>query len=257
MRSPAGLQRQRRDWEELAGFNPEWAVLSDPETRFGRWDMDEFFATGEARVGAAMRVGAELDRPRRAGSVLDFGCGVGRLSRALSARFERYVGADISAGMIERARQLGGDDPGRTFVLNDAPDLARFEDREFDAVFSFLVLQHVPDRAQIGRYLSEFARVLAPGGLIAIQVPSRLPLVYRVGWRRHAYRVVRRLGITVERAHRLGLHNVALQALPEPDARAALERGGAEVLRAVSERGRHGDVPLHGSVSTVYYATRR
>jgi len=28
-------------------FNPEWAVLSEPETRFGSWDLDEFLPSGE------------------------------------------------------------------------------------------------------------------------------------------------------------------------------------------------------------------
>ena len=37
---------------------------------------------------------------------LDFGCGVGRLTRALGTRFESALGVDISAGMIEQARRL-------------------------------------------------------------------------------------------------------------------------------------------------------
>ena len=69
---------------------------------------------------------------------MDFGCGVGRLTRELSGRFERYVGVDISAGMIERAEQLNAEVPNCTFLVNDRPDLSRFGDREFEAVISFL-----------------------------------------------------------------------------------------------------------------------
>src|SRR5919197_5077582 len=103
------LERQRQDWEELAEFNPEWAVLSEPETRFGGWDMEEFFRRGTEQIERSMGVAAELGLPERHGSVLDFGCGVGRLSRRLSQSFDRYVGVDISEGMVERARQLNRD----------------------------------------------------------------------------------------------------------------------------------------------------
>src|SRR3954454_13093128 len=99
----AKLDRQRQDWDELARFNPELALLSEPDARFDGWDMEEFFRLGSAQITRTMEVGEELGLPRKRGSVLDFGCGVGRLSRELSRHFDRYVGVDISAGMVERA----------------------------------------------------------------------------------------------------------------------------------------------------------
>jgi SAM-dependent methyltransferase len=171
------LRRQRRDWEELAGFNPEWAILPDPDARFASWDMEEFCASGDRRVEKTMRVADDLGLPANNGAVLDFGCGVGRLSRALSSHFHRYVGIDISARMIARAKELNGHLPNCTFLVNDSPGLGRFADGEFDAVVSYLVLQHIPDRDLIRGYLVELARVLAPGGLLAVQLPSAIPLL--------------------------------------------------------------------------------
>jgi SAM-dependent methyltransferase len=251
----AKLKRHQKDWEELAQFNPEWAVLSSPETRFEGWDMDEFFRLGTEQIERAMNVASELGLPARRGSVLDFGCGVGRLSRELGRRFDRYVGVDISSGMVERARALN-EAENCTFVVNDRPDLSRFGDGEFDAVVSFIVLQHIPDRDLIRGYLAEFARVLAPGGLIAFQLPSELPLINRVLWRKHLYRVGRALGMSIERAHGLGLNNMTMQALPVEETRRTLEQAGCEVVRVVSEQAMHGDTPVRGSVSTDYYATR-
>jgi SAM-dependent methyltransferase len=255
--SAANLKRQRRDWEELAEFNPEWAVLSEPGARFGGWDLGEFFRLGAEQIEATMGAGAEFGLPVRHGSVLDFGCGVGRLSRDLSRRFDRYVGVDISEGMVGRARELNGDFPNCTFEVNGRPDLSRFDDAQFDAVVSFIVLQHLPDRDLIRTYISEFARVLAPGGLIAFQLPSEMPLIYRVLWRKRLYRVVRALGVSVERAHRLGLDNMSMQALPVEDVRRTLEEAGCEVVRVNSEQAMHGDTPIRGSVSTDYFATKR
>jgi SAM-dependent methyltransferase len=253
----AKLERQRRDWDELARFNPEWAVLSEPEARFAGWDLDEFFRLGSEQVEHMMQIGAQLGLPRRRESVLDFGCGVGRLSRELSTRFDRYVGVDISAAMVERARSLNGGFANSTFLVSDRPDLSRFEDGEFDAIVSLIVLQHIPDRDLIRRYITEFARVLAPGGLLAFQLPSELPLIYRVLWRKRLYRVARTLGMSVRRAHRLGLDNMTMQALSVDDARRTLERAGCEVVRVDSEQAMHGDAPIRGSVSSDYYATLR
>ena len=42
------LERHRQDWEHLAETDPLWAVLTHPGRKGGRWDVDEFFATGEA-----------------------------------------------------------------------------------------------------------------------------------------------------------------------------------------------------------------
>jgi SAM-dependent methyltransferase len=256
MTAASRLRRQRRDWEELAGFNPEWAILPDPDARFASWDMEEFFASGERRVEKMMRVAADLGLPESNRAVLDFGCGVGRLSRALSGHFQRYVGIDISSRMIARAEELNAHLPNCTFVVNDSPGLERFGDGEFDAVVSYLVLQHIPDRDLIRRYLVELARVLAPGGLLAMQLPSAIPLLYRLAWRRRLYRLLRALGVGVEHLHRLGLHNMALQALPEAEVTTALASAGCVVLRIEGKRRRHGRIPLLGGVSSKYYASK-
>jgi hypothetical protein len=42
-------------------------------------------------------------------------------------------------------------------------------------VFSSIVLQHVPDRPAIERYVAEFCRVVRPGGLVMFQLPGHLP----------------------------------------------------------------------------------
>src|SRR5215211_5980635 len=250
MTAATRLRRQRRDWEELAGFNPEWAILPDPKARFASWDMEEFFASGERKVERTMRVAGDLGLPANNRVVLDFGCGVGRLSRAFSGHFHRYVGIDISARMVARAEELNAHLPNCTFLVNDSRGLGRFGGGEFDAVVSYLVLQHIPDRDLIREYLVELARVLAPGGLLAVQLPSAIPLLYRLAWRRRLYRLLRALGVGVERLHRLGLNNFALQALPEAEVRATLGSAGCEVLRVEDKRRRHGRIPLLGGVSS-------
>ena len=83
-------------WTRLGEADPLWAVSVAPGTRGGRWDVEEFFATGRREVDAALGRAAEFGlRPRR-GRALDFGCGVGRLSAALARHADELVVVDIA-----------------------------------------------------------------------------------------------------------------------------------------------------------------
>jgi ubiquinone/menaquinone biosynthesis C-methylase UbiE len=230
MTASAKFERQRRDWEELADYNPEWAVLTSPDSKTSGWDMDAFFESGREQIDSVLARAAELGRPQGHDSVLDFGCGVGRLAPALADAFGRYVGVDISEGMIERARELNSQLANAEFIRNEQEGLSRFQDEEFDAVVSFLVLQHLPDRSTIRSYLSEMARVLAPGGLIAVQLISHIPLVYRARLRGRLYRLARAMGVSVERAHGWGLQAMRLTAIPEDDVVSLFNELGCETL---------------------------
>lgn len=251
MPGSGGIGGQRRDWEEVAEFNPEWGVLTTSEFKHEGWDMEPFLASGVALIEEALKAGGELGLPRAHGAALDFGCGVGRLAPPLAARFDSYTGVDISAGMLARARELHPRLSNARFVLNQADDLRAFETDSFDGVFSFLVLQHMTSRKMIRSYLSEMARVLTPGGLIAIQLITHVPVVYRMRLRRRLYRIARALGMGVERAHRWGLQSMVLTAMPVPEVIEVLTEGGAEI------RGHSTVLAAHRVRSTTFYATKR
>ncbi len=169
------LRRHQRDWEDLGDLDPCWAILAFPERRYGRWDLDEFFRSGEQEIAGLAVDMQRLGYPARRERALDFGCGVGRLTRALATHFWHCYGLDVAAPMIAAARKLNATYPNCEFVLNDNPDLGMFPDGHFDLIYSVLVLQHLPTRAAIGAHLADFARVLAPGGLLVCQIPSHIP----------------------------------------------------------------------------------
>jgi tRNA/tmRNA/rRNA uracil-C5-methylase (TrmA/RlmC/RlmD family) len=98
------LEQQAQDWNELAELDPYWAILTASGKRFGGWNSDEFFATGPPQADALMNRAAELGHPQERRRALDFGCGLGRVTRALADRFEECVGVDISENMIRHAQ---------------------------------------------------------------------------------------------------------------------------------------------------------
>ena len=169
------LSELRATWDELGRDDPLWAVLSTPQTRGNRWQPEEFFATGRVEIDGLMArltaLGLEPDGRR----CLDFGCGVGRLSRALASHFARVDGIDIAASMVERARQFNRDVDACVFTVNAAPDLRLFDDGVFDLIYTRLVLMHMKPRFS-KRYIGEFVRVLAPNGVAVFHLPSRRPV---------------------------------------------------------------------------------
>jgi SAM-dependent methyltransferase len=226
-----GLSNHRRDWEELGELEPLYAILSAADAKHGAWDRDAFLATGEAD---AARILAACDAHRLAPlrrASFELGCGVGRITRALSTRFAHSTGVDISTAMISRAREINADRSNCLWRVNDAPDLQSFPDGGYDLVLSFIVLQHVPDRAVISTYLREMVRILAPGGALIVQLPGSMPLRQRIQWRRRAYRGLRAAGVSERILYeRLGLDPIRMNWLPRRDVEAGLRMAGATIL---------------------------
>ena len=114
------LKQLQRNWEGLAQADPLWAICTDPGKRNSQWTREEFFATGrkeiETVLGYAARVGLCIDKTSPA---LDFGCGVGRLTRALADHFPECCGVDISPTMISMAQEFNRDHAHCHFQLND------------------------------------------------------------------------------------------------------------------------------------------
>ncbi len=166
------LRAVERQWTLLGERDPYWAILAAPGKTGNRWDVDEFFSTGIAEIEGVMRY-LDCTHPLLArGRALDFGCGAGRLSQALARYFEHVTGVDISAPMIELARAHDRAGGRCEYLLNTCPDLSVLPSSAFDFIYSNMTLQHMPARWS-RRYLREMVRLLAPGGALLFQLPSR------------------------------------------------------------------------------------
>lgn len=111
------------------------------------------------------RIALEMLALRLGDRVLDVGCGPGNFTRALAGavRDGQVVGLDASQTMLERA-VLEGVPANVAYVRGDASALP-FADESFDAVNCFAALYLIADPM---RALDEIARVLAPGGRVAV-----------------------------------------------------------------------------------------
>jgi len=253
MNASATLSRSKQYWEEMARLDPCWAILSHPSKKFRGSNLDAFYATGEKEISELMDSIVDLGYPRRMDMALDFGCGLGRLTRALGQYSEKCVGVDISEEMIRAARELNRGYSACEFLLNTGDSLCQFEAGCFDLIYTSIVLQHVPTKAAIKKYVAEFMRVLKPGGLLVMQVPSAIPLRRMLQTRRRLYELLRLLGFTASFLYqRLSLTPIRMTCVPEAEMLSLLESLGATILR------HHPDsMGGPGIDSRTYFVTRR
>jgi SAM-dependent methyltransferase len=166
------LDELARHWDEFGKQDPLWAIRTEPDKRGGKWEIGEFFGSGQTHVdGLVVRL-AELGLPTR-GAVLDFGCGVGRLTQAFADHYDEAWGVDIAPSMIEGAEAFNHHGSRVHYVVNERADLSCFEDEFFDLVFSVIVLQHMRPDLALG-YVREFFRICKPGGAVVFQIPSHI-----------------------------------------------------------------------------------
>jgi len=134
--------------------------------------------------------------------VLDAGCGEGVLACLAAAKGARVVGAEISGGNIEGARELAVEMGVEVeWVQADAENLP-FADRSFEMVISSHVLEHLPD---MDKGLSEIRRITDSAAVIAM--PTCLS---PAGWILLGGDVYWRLGIKSLTAAPRGLIRTAL-----------------------------------------------
>jgi cyclopropane fatty-acyl-phospholipid synthase-like methyltransferase len=165
----AQLQKMQREWDERARENARFYVNTERRD----WTDSEFFQSGERTVAEEILTDMAnicQGRDPKQMTVLEIGCGAGRVTRALAGIFGRVYAVDISGEMVQQARTALSDQTHVRVVQNNGKDLAVLGQQEFDFVFSSIVFQHIPSREVIESYLHDVHARLRPGGLFKFQV---------------------------------------------------------------------------------------
>ncbi len=128
------------------------------------------------RLGVAL----EMVQFGTAKNVLDFGCGTGVMSYALSKAGFSVTATDVEFSPLETVKQRIDFPSDIKFVegnvLEDESLQNEFQGK-FDAVLALDVLEHIED---LDRYVPVFKNLLAPGGKLIVSGPSE-NLLYSLG----------------------------------------------------------------------------
>jgi trans-aconitate 2-methyltransferase len=129
------------------------------------WDPGQYRRFEAERDRAALDLLLRVPDDLRPREIWDLGCGAGQHAALLKRRHPaaRVHGLDASAAMLDQARALAADVDWRQ------GDIAAWApERPVDLIFANASLQWLPDHATL---LPRLAAALAPGGVVAVQMP--------------------------------------------------------------------------------------
>jgi ubiquinone/menaquinone biosynthesis C-methylase UbiE len=169
------------EWQAWGVRDPYFAVITDPKFRSDIITPEgklEFFESGRTTVDYVLRMcRRHIDADFTPQRVLDFGCGVGRVTTSFAAQAREVVGMDVAESMLARARQHCDELGHSNVALVQSDDTLSAATGQFDLVHSCLVLQHL-ELARGRALFAELVRKVRPGGCGAIQLPY--------GWDKYA-----------------------------------------------------------------------
>jgi ubiquinone/menaquinone biosynthesis C-methylase UbiE len=163
------LSKMQREWDERARENARFYVNTAQEN----WKDEDFFESGRKTVQEEIltdMINICQGKDPKQMTVLEIGCGVGRVTRALGEVFGEVHGVDVSGEMIRQANESAAGIPNIHFHQNNGKDLTVIGNVPFDFAFSSIVFQHIPSREVIESYVIEVNRLLRPGRLFKFQV---------------------------------------------------------------------------------------
>ena len=176
-------RRQHVPWT-AAGLASEHEHSADDVVRETGWvfnnqtgdqlSLAQFVATGEAQIEPFMNALALASMPVESLTMLELGCGIGRMTASFTRLFNRVIACDLDAAFLERCRetvaQFGRPDRLHTSHIPDGRKIA-LPDDSVDLVFSYITLQHC-HRGDALALAREAVRVARPGGRIALDFRS-------------------------------------------------------------------------------------
>lgn len=156
------IRNMRTAWDQPTAFDSKFVVADQ-----AGWDKPgayEEAAEAETRWfvldDARFLEGIE---PQRS-SILEVGCGHGRLCRVLAAHFCQVHGTDASLERYSEARYRCRPFGNIRITQNDGRSLSQYPGQLVDRAFAHGVFVHINSRTVIENYVKEMARVLKPGG---------------------------------------------------------------------------------------------
>jgi SAM-dependent methyltransferase len=188
---------------------------SDPDALYRRYEVTGAETAGWVRETLA-RQGIAMEE---LASLLDFGCGCGRVARHWAGLPGRVHGSDYNPHL---ARWCAAHLTFGEFAANGAEPPLAYEDGAFDFLYSVSIFTHLDEPLQ-QPWIDELVRVVRPGGLLLITVSGETYARNLPGWERFRA-AFERGALVVRKAERTG-SNACAVLHPPAYVRETLARG--------------------------------
>ncbi|WP_158265545.1 class I SAM-dependent methyltransferase [Blastopirellula marina] len=160
-------------WKQWGDVDPYYGVITDDKFRSDKLDeqtRQEFFQTGQQSVDHVLKLCRKHIRPDFAPqTVLDYGCGVGRMAIAFAQHAQHVTGIDVSEGMLAEAKANQQRFGIENIELLRIAGTTLPTDKRFDLVHCYIVLQHIHPQQGI-EIFRQLVAAVADGGVGAIQL---------------------------------------------------------------------------------------
>ena len=162
-------------WMQLGATEPHWSVVSTADFKATkiRENIDRFNESGRAEVNnlkrLLKRVGVDASHVRTA---VEYGCGVGRVTRWLATLFPNVIGIDVSESHLGLAREYFSQEGVGNVITKKISSLDEIKSLPtYEFLYSKIVLQHNPPPV-IHKILDTLSAQLAEGGIGVVQIPT-------------------------------------------------------------------------------------
>ncbi len=164
----------KEQWDQITNENAFYGVLSRDEFEdLNNLDVNKFWETGREDAASLLKLpGLEHTQ---ALSMIEVGCGLGRMTHYFAERFSKVYAFDVSPEMLNKAKSHWGHLQNVEWVLGNGEDLQQVSSGSVDFVFSYWVLQHIPQPGVVLNYVRESARVLKPEGVAFLKFRALPP----------------------------------------------------------------------------------
>jgi 2-polyprenyl-3-methyl-5-hydroxy-6-metoxy-1,4-benzoquinol methylase len=218
------FQHIQTTWQSLGETEPYWSVLSADQFTQTHIEAtkEAFYHSGQYAADLLFNTLRRHNiEPTSFTSCLEYGCGLGRVTRWLAEHFAYVVGYDISQSHLQYAQAYLNEQGLHNVAVHHLQHIHDLDTLpQTDVVYSVIVLQHNPPPI-IAIILNALLRSLKPGGVAFIQVPT-----YQLGY---SFSLQTYLN-TAATQQKLEMH-----VLPQSEVFEIVRQAGASVLEVLED----------------------
>lgn len=163
----------KTSWGTFGKTEPFWGVLTHENFKqhsLNESELSKFYQSGKHEIDKLEKILNQHQSTFRDKIVLDFGCGVGRLTKPCSEICKKIYGLDIGQSYLDIAKKTV---PSGDFFLVDSYNSLPKEVNNIDIIYSLITLQH--NRPILMKlYIFLLLKSLAKSGIALLHIPYKI-----------------------------------------------------------------------------------